>query len=229
MANDTWRPHGSEDYVHAFNQLLPIGQAWTRDPTSYQQLFYTGLNNYWGAVDASAAQLLTVESDPRTTLVLLPDWLRAWGLPDPCVAEPLTTQDLRNALVTKMTMLGGQSIAFFTNLAATLGYTISIREYSPYMCGVSRCGDTRAQYDGVHYRWTLGPPTKRFIWTVAVTGTRYTKFHVSIGQCGIDRLLSIGLATDLQCLFERYKPAQTYVVFDYSGMPPTKMVQHNAL
>jgi len=166
---------------------------------------------------------LTQESDPRTTVLLLSDWERAWGLPDPCVAEPLTVADRQIALVTKMTMLGGQSRSFFVNLAATLGYTITIHEYAPYMCGVSRCGDTHALDittggDGSVPRWELGPPESRFIWTVSVSSVRYTWLRAGSGQCGVDHMLEISLATDLECVLQRYQPAHTQVVFDYTPL-----------
>ena len=221
---DQWRQHSCDDYVFAFNRLLPQGQAWNRDPTSVQQQFFHGLNCYWGDVDAAAALLLTTESDPRATLMLLPDWERAWGLPDPCAPVPTSIADRRTALVTKMTLLGGQSRAYFVNLAAALGYTITITEYSPFMTGVSQCGDTSSIYnpgDPQHYRWTIGPAEMRFYWTVHVSDVRYTWFRCSVSQCGVDPLLGIGLAIDLECLIRRYKPAQTDVIFDYSPLTST--------
>jgi len=106
------------------------------------------------------------------------------------------------------------------------GYTLTISEYSPYMCGVSRVGDTIQQDvmaggDGQHYRWELGPPEMRFIWTVHLSASPYTQFHCAIGQCGLDpegRLLAFAVDTDLECILNRYKPAQTYIAFDYTGV-----------
>ena len=46
-------------------------------------------------------------------------------------------------LVLYMTWLGGQSRDYFTKLMQWLGYTITIKEFAPFMCGVSRVGDTR--------------------------------------------------------------------------------------
>jgi uncharacterized protein YmfQ (DUF2313 family) len=223
MANDGWVPHSADDYLQAFNRLLPQGLAWNRDIDSVQQQLWTGLNDYWGDVDANAALLLTIESDPRQTLQLLPDWEHAWGLPDPCVAEPMSVDARRTALLTKMTMLGGQSRQFFLDVATALGYTITITEYAPYMCGISRCGDTTiedqaAGGDGYHYRWELGPPESRFVWTIHVSAVRYSQFICGASECGIDRLLSFALATDLECVFRRYKPAHTEIVFDYSQL-----------
>lgn len=223
---DVWQQRTGADYAEAFASLLPSGAAWPRNPDSVLQTVVAGLSDIWGnQIEALAALLLTQESDPRATTVLLPDWERAWGLPDPCVAEPLTISNRQQALVAKMTLLGGQSRAFFIAAAAAIGYTISIREYSPFMCGVSRCGDTRdldaeTGGDGTHYRWEIGPPDMRFYWTVSVDATRLTWFRVGSGggQCGIDPLLRIALATDLECLLRRWKPAHTEVIFDFSPL-----------
>jgi uncharacterized protein YmfQ (DUF2313 family) len=208
------------NYAQAFLDLLPHGQAWTRDLGSVLVRTCAGLADYWGYVDSRAADLLETESDPRATVELLPDWERAWGLPDPCVTDPPTALFERRAnLVAKMTLLGAQSRAFFYSVAEKLGYTIQITELSPYMCGVSRCGDTRGQFnpdDQSHYYWTLGPPENRFYWTVHVGALKVTYFHVNSSQCGIDRLMAFEAATDLECYFDRWKPAHTDIVYDYS-------------
>ena len=38
------------------------------------------------------------------------------------------------------------------------------------------------------------------------------------GEVGVDPHLLIGLAEDLECLLNRWKPAHTEIVFDYSGL-----------
>ena len=207
------------DYAAAFNALLPTGPAWPRDPTTVPQKVIAGLAEIWGdEVEGLANLLLTRESDPRAAITLLPEWERAWGLPDKCLTEPLTIDARHTALMQKMTLLGAQSRAFFIEQAAIIGYTISITEYSPFQCGISRCGDTTAQNpeDPSRMRWQIGPPEIRFYWTVHVDALALRYFHVSAGQCGVDPLLFIGLATDLECLIRRYKPAHTEVLFDYS-------------
>jgi uncharacterized protein YmfQ (DUF2313 family) len=213
---------GGADYTKALLSLLPRGQAWPRDPFSTLVLAMTGLADYWGVVDGRAADLLEIESDPRATRELLPDWERNWGLPDPCLTNPPTDLNARRlALVTKMTMLGGQSRQFFIDLAAAYGYTITITEYAPYMTGVSRVGDQSGIYnpgDPTHYHWQLGPPEMRFFWTIHVSALRLTYFHVNSSQCGIDRLLKIGIASDLECVLGNLKPAHTQIVYDYSPL-----------
>jgi len=182
-----------------------------------------GLAGVWGFVDSRAADLLERESDPRKTIELLPDWERNWGLPDPCVKEPISIYDRQVALVQKMTMLGAQSRQFFIDQMAKLGYTITIEEFAPFMAGISQCGDTRTPPLDPNpligrYRWYIGPPEQRFYWTVHVGAARLTWFRCGSGQAGVDPHLRIGIFTDLECLLGRWKPAHTEIVFDYSGL-----------
>jgi uncharacterized protein YmfQ (DUF2313 family) len=216
---DVYVKRGADDFAEGLAQLLPTGAAWPRDLDAPLMKFVAGLAGVWGDVAQRADDLLVRESDPRATLEMLPDWERAFGLPDPCVAEPLTIGDRQKALVAKMTTEGGQSRAFFISLAASIGYTIAIREYAPFMCGISQVGDTTDGAGG-EPRWEIGPPEMRFYWTVKVGAVRLTWFRVGDGggQAGIDPHLRIALATDLECLLRRYKPAHTDILFDYSGL-----------
>ena len=88
--------------------------------------------------------------------------------------------------------------------------------------GVKRWGDTRsaAPQDptDIHPRWTLGPPEMRFVWTVYVTGVKLRWFRFGSGQFGVDPMVRIGIATDLECVIRRWKPAHTQIVFNYGGV-----------
>jgi uncharacterized protein YmfQ (DUF2313 family) len=223
MADDQHVTRTGDDYADALQRLLPLGPAWPREEESVLMRLVRGLARIWGDIEIRASKLLEVESDPRTTIELLPDWERNWGLPDPCYTAPQTIHDRQLALVARMTMLGAQSRQFFISLASFLGYTITITEYSPFMAGVSNCGDTRKPPLDPNpligdYRWYIGPPEMRFYWTVAITGARLTWFRATAGRAGVDHHLEIGLAEDLTCLLERWKPAHTQIVFDYSNI-----------
>src|SRR5262249_20705428 len=125
------------------------------------------------------------------------------------------------------------------------GYTITITEYRPFMVGIDRCGDNRIIGDGSHtqkddlgrlaldptgvppdageyseYPYILGPDTNRYYWTVHVANARLTWFRLGNGgrQTGLDPHLRIGLGEDLECLVNRWKPAHTTIIFDYSGL-----------
>lgn len=199
---EQWVQRVAADYTVGLNRLLPTGAAWPRDASEPLQLMVAGLAQIWGdVVEANAALLLVTESDPRTTNMLLPDWERNWGLPDNCLPFPPTTISGReNALVARMTLLGSQNKNFFIGQATALGQNISVREYAPYMCGVSRVGDTRYAKpyysdDPVDFRWQCGDPINRFWWLVNMV-------HVLTG---------------IECIFRREKPAHTDIVFTYSS------------
>lgn len=179
-----------------------------------------GLAQIWGEpVDERAADLLETESDPRIALDMLDEWEAAFGLPDACLAESLARPDRHDALLQRMTEEGGQSRAYFVALATSLGYEIDIVEYSPFMGGVSEGGDTRPTgAEGEEYRWYGGPPEMRFYWIVRVKGVRLTWFRGAEGEGGVDPHLRIAIASDLECMLRRYKPAHTDVIFDYSGV-----------
>lgn len=223
MTDDIHIRRTGDDYAEALAKLLPTGPAWPRDPEADLMKYVRGIVQIFGLVDGRAADLLEIESDPRITLELLLDWERAWGLPDDCVAEPLTIGDRQIALVTKMTLLGGQSRQFFIDEAAHIGYTITISEFRPFMVGIDRVGDNRTlistdEYS--EYPYILGPPENRFHWMVHVGLVRLTWFRCGGGggQCGVDPHLRIALATDLECLLNRDKPAHTDIIFDYSSL-----------
>lgn len=235
-----------DDYGEQLAKLLPTGPAWPREEERLLMKVVRALAQVWGFVDGRAADLLERESDPRATVELLPDWERNWGLPDPCFTEPITIGDRQRVLVKKMTMIGAQSRAFFIGVMAEIGYDISVKEWSPFMVGLSRVGDTRGEFgeafyspvggtpisgdpmggivdarppisgDNFDYRWEIGPPEMRFYWSVRVALAKLTWFRCAAGQCGVDPHLRIGLADDLECLLNRWKPAHTQLVFDYT-------------
>jgi uncharacterized protein YmfQ (DUF2313 family) len=239
-----------EDYADAMQALLPLGQAWPRDWDGVLMRVVRGLTRIWGDFEIRASKLLEMESDPRTTIELLPDWERNWGLPDPCYQSPQSIADRQRALVMRMTLWGAQSREFFISVAAMIGYTITITEYRPFFVAMDGCGDCR-QYgaagsptppmrnqwgqpilappgdhnvsDGELSEWPnygLGPLENRYYWTVHVHVASLTWFRVTSGQTGVDPHLRIGIADDLECLLNRWKPAHTQIIFDYTNLHP---------
>jgi uncharacterized protein YmfQ (DUF2313 family) len=68
----------------------------------------------------------------------------------------------------------------------------------------------------------LGPPENRFYWTVHVHEAPLTWFRCGGGggQTGVDPHLLIGYERDLECILNRWKPAHTQIVYDYSNLSP---------
>jgi hypothetical protein len=131
-------------------------------------------------------------------------------------------------------------------VAAYIGYDISITEYRPFMVGLDAVGDNRVIGTGSlmvnewdqpirntdgrliqagdysEYPYMLGPPENRYYWTVHVHQASLTWFRCGNGggQTGVDPMLLIGIANDLECILRRWKPAHTQLIFDYSGQLP---------
>ena len=173
------------------------------------------------SVDGRAADLLETESFPQTTVELLPDWERNFGLPDPCFPDATSIPERQNTLVLQMTLLGGQSRAFFEWVSEWTGHEIHIAEWAPFMAGVSEVGDTRYEYDNTGlYRWYIGAPENRYYWYVQSDDAVLEWFRcgTSYSQAGVHPHLKIITASPVECLLDRWKPAHTELVFDYSNL-----------
>src|SRR5882724_4274104 len=128
MANDKHVRRTGDDYAVAFRNLLPQGIAWPTSSTGVLSKVIKGLVQIFGYADDRAADLLELETDPRKTTELLEEWERVFGLPDNCIPIPLEDEVTRRFnLVSKLTMLGAQSRAFFIQRGTDIGETVEIR------------------------------------------------------------------------------------------------------
>jgi uncharacterized protein YmfQ (DUF2313 family) len=195
------------DYARAARRLLPRGAAWpVDDPDSAMARFWAGLARElarWHLRD----EALVIESDPGASTELLTDWERVLGLPDDCMPVAATVGERRQAVVARLTALGGQSPAFFEALGTALGYETTVEERRPFTCGVSECGGTHE----------LIEESLRFDWFLRVAGPRVVHFHCGEGECGVTALTDYREATDLNCLVQRFKPAHTQSTLIYEG------------
>jgi uncharacterized protein YmfQ (DUF2313 family) len=92
---------------------------------------------------------LLEELDPRATEELLEEWERALGLPSKCTGRLETLELRRQALVFRLTALGGQSPAYLVAVAAQLGFEITIEEHFPTTCE-SECTAPLLGPDWIH-------------------------------------------------------------------------------
>lgn len=189
------------DYLEQLKTLLPPGQAFPRDASTTLHTLLDGMSIELARVDARAS-VLPQEANPSTSAELLSDWERVAGLPDKCagVLEE-TLQGRRNALLTKLISTGGQSAAYFIELAASLGYTVTIEQFRPFRVGMSRAGDSL----------TNGPWV--FTWLIRAPEVTVTSFRVGRSAVG-ERLRTWGNDT-LECKINQLKPAHTIALFAY--------------
>lgn len=191
----------ADQYLTMVQALLPPGAAWPRDADAVITGVLRAMAAELARLDQRADDLVG-EADPRTTSELLTDWERVAGLPDLFSGDLNTVQERRDALVTKLTNVGGQSRAFFIALAARLGYTITITEFQPFRVGFNAAGD----------RLNGGPWS--FTWQVNAPETTIREFRVGRSVAG-EPLRSWGNEL-LESAINAYKPAHTYVIFAYT-------------
>jgi uncharacterized protein YmfQ (DUF2313 family) len=186
-------------YGRMLQALLPGGPAWAVEPGSVLSHVLLGVAEELARVTARGEALLE-EADPRTALELLEDWERVLGLPDSCLlAIPDSLSERRVLVAQKARALGGQTPQFFIDLAATLGYAVTITEFRPLYAGFAAgdpcCGDAWA------YAWQVNIPLAGITTFVA-------------GSFAGDRLRGWG-SLDLECIIGRSAPAHTTVLFVY--------------
>jgi len=200
----------SDDFLSAFQALLPRGPIWPRDPDSVQTKVLAALMPSWARLAERDENLLT-DAFPAAPVELLPEWEASLGLPDPCAGESPTLQQRQMQVKARFVANGGQSVTYLTQFAALLGYTVTIDEFAPAIAGRLRAGEP-ANGAG----WA-------FVWRVNLPGFTLTNFRAGDSAAG-DALTVWGNAV-VQCELERVAPAHTVVLFaqtapfsnDYGG------------
>lgn len=210
---------GREAYLQQLQALLPTGKAWNRERNSNLTGMLAALASELSLVHDRATDIVK-ESDPRTTVEMLEEWETQTALPDVCSSGIVSTiQERRLAVLQKLTSRGGQSPKYFKELAATYGYQVTITENVPFRAGHSECG--RLYEEGpysIKAHHAMSDLNFRFIWNVKVNGPRVTWFRCSESEAGKDPLAKITRAEDLECIFNRLKPAHTKLTFAYEGV-----------
>lgn len=198
----------AEDYLQQAQALLPQGRAWPRDADAVLTQVLSAISESLVRGHEEACSILNVESFPCYSLELLPDWERAFGLPDECVPLAAGISERQLLLCAKIADKGGQSRPYFQALAEALGYAVEIRERRPFVCSISACGETHE----------LGTSDVRFYWVVTVLEPRVTWLECGVSELGITPFASIRRAEDLECRLEKIGPAHAYVTVGYQGV-----------
>lgn len=183
----------ADDYLAQLLALAPQGAAWPKESGASLARLFAGLAEELARIDGRADVLLE-QIDPRTATEMLPDWERAFGLPDGCVTADPTEDARRMAVHQRVAAMGGQSKPYFISMSTLLGYDTEIDEYRP-----SRVAFTLPQV-------IRGRPWA-FAWRVAVYGPAFLSDTPAYASA------------DLQCVINRSKPAHTIVSFDFAPDP----------
>lgn len=186
-----------ELYTAHLQALLPTGPAWPRDPDATLTKVLQAKADGLARVHNRADDMVREAIDPRQALELLPDWERICGLPDPCSGTPDTIAQRRAQVHARLTATGGQTAAYFTGLAAALGFDITITERRARYCGRRACGTPFGDQDMQHV-WEVHMPPE-------------TVFRRRCGQGFHGEPFASWGAQVLICMLERLKPAHTTI------------------
>ena len=188
------------DFQAALLRLMPRGRVWRNDPGSNLSALAGALAPSWTRNTAAAAQVL-IDASPATTQNLLVEWENSLGLPDPCTAANPSIEQRQAAVRAKFGARGALTTAYFITLAAVLGFTITITEFSPYAVDMP-CDEP------------LLEPEWAFIWQV--NAPQITTFYFSVEESSVDDPLETYDAGELVCRITQDAPAETLILFVFS-------------
>lgn len=191
----------AEDYERQLLALVPPGAAWQAEPSSRLRAVLRAMAEEMARID-SRGDVLVAESDPRTTNELLFDWERIAGLPDACEGIGANIDVRRSQLLLRVAGTTGQTPQYYIDVAARLGYEITVDELMAYEAG--------HLFNGVEIttdEWV-------FVWRVNAPETTIRQSVCGTAVCG-DRIRTWGNEL-LECVIDRLKPAHTHVLYSYS-------------
>lgn len=194
------------DYHQQLRALLPPGPAWDAELVPEIDAYLRGLAPELERLDDRALALLD-EADPATLHELVPDFERVMQLPDPCLGLAPTFEDRKIAVRQRLVGLGGQTPAFYVQLAKAQGYpAATVVEQRAPRFGRSRCGAAHFGTWAAQFMWTLYAGER-------LAGGR--RFGVSYWG----ERFGANPAQALECLVRRAAPAHTLETIVYEEAP----------
>lgn len=179
-------PLQENKYIKLLKALLPLGKAWSRTGGAMPDLL-NGISQELNRVDLRAASLFN-ERDSRYADSLLPEHEADLNI---LAVSGATNEARRIAIRSILTAVGGADPQYFIDLAANMGYTITVEQFRPAWCGVVTAGESCGRQDVI------------FVWRVNLV----YDFNY-IDPAGAD------LLARLQAL----KPAHTELIFRIVGV-----------
>jgi len=189
------------EYRQQLMDLLPPSDVLDKSVDSNLSKLLDAMAEEFARLD-SRVDVLISEADPRTATEMLGDWERELALPGDCAPLEPSLMGRRDAVHSKLTERGGQSRQYFIDIAARLGFTITITEFRPFVAS-SLAGEVISNGTDWMYTWQVNAPAATVRPFVAGSGAG-------------EALASWGNAL-LQCAISEDKPAHTHVNFAYGG------------
>jgi uncharacterized protein YmfQ (DUF2313 family) len=194
----------AEEYRQQLRGLLPAGPAWDPELVPEIELVLQGVAVEFARLDGRAVDLLN-EMDAAGVSELVPDWEVIMGLPDPCLGLNPAFEDRRLAVRRRLFEVGGQSPAYFIDIAVSQGYPeASITEHRAPRFGVSRFGRAHFGTWSAQFMWTLNTGPRRRL------GRRF-------GASFWGERFGANPSGALECVIRRSAPAHALEFINYGG------------
>jgi uncharacterized protein YmfQ (DUF2313 family) len=188
-------------WLAALQALLPPGRAFTRAPDAVLTKLLSAIAAILAAFNMKLDALL-LEADPRRAGTMLPDWEGMLGLPDKCTLSGQSVFERQRFAYQRLVEQGGQSQAYFIELAALLGEpNVTISEYRQMHCN-DHCNNALAGLNDV-FTWVVNVPRQLQSIALATCNSHCNDFLRSY------------VANAIECPFNERKPANTTVLFAY--------------
>lgn len=190
-------------WLQALLDLLPVGMGISKDPGSNMARLLDGLAALYLAAEIRLVDLCA-QWDPRQASSMLTDWERLLGLPDACAPLDQELPDRQKTAFARLTETGGQSRAYFLDLASRLGEpNCTITEFRPLHCNAT-CNDAiYSEADAFVWRVHIPRPALNARWATCNSGcsTALQTYEPSL----------------IECVMGERKPAHTHVQFAYAA------------
>lgn len=192
----------AQEYHIQILKLLPKGAIWDGVP-----LFKALLKPLAQALEYLEGRMLDLinEARPLSAVETLEDWENDWGLPDPCTGQLPTIYQRQIALWQKIVDDGGQRDIDYMEIAARMGYSITIEELQELPQGAPA-----PQFGSLTGRWRE--------WVVHINSAQnqtYFRQEATTESTTEDRI-DASSHFNLECVIRRLKPAHTKVYFNYN-------------
>jgi len=175
------------EYRKLLQSLLPKGPFWTRAESSTFTELLNGAAAELSRIEQRGEDLI-LEAFSDTISELLEEWEEDFGIPESGYSLASTTAGRRAEIKAKIIAVGQQDKGYFIEIASSLGYTVTITEFSKSLVGLMTIGDS-----------IVTPERSVFYWIVNVWVTDRNNAYIE------DLIRDIGIR----------KPAHTIVLFRF--------------
>lgn len=142
------------EYRKLLQSLLPKGYFWTRTEDSTLTELLNAFSDELARIEERGENLIDeVFSD--TISELLEEWEEDFNLPPSGFDLASTTEGRRADIYAKIIAVGQQNKEYFEEIAAELGYTITITEFEKSLTDISSAGEDIITEDNCVFYWMI--------------------------------------------------------------------------